>query len=146
MNPGRKRLIIGFFIAAVVFWIVGAVAGPIILQNTTLQARTDNAILGGISFILIFIGVILAYMGSIAWLAAVLNNRIPATIYTPILNLLIAGIVLGVVGMFQPFLFVLYQIGFGMLLFSTIGYIAWGHISPRSVRRQEVIGSGPSQK
>ena len=139
MKPGRMRLVIGFYIAAVIIWIIGAAAGPYIQQHTTVAARTDNALLGGISFILIFIGIILAYMGTIALLAAVLNDRISAKIYRPILNVLIAGIVLGVVGMFQPFLFLLYQVGFIVLLVSVFGYIAWSHIVPKTARRQEEI-------
>ena len=139
MKPGRMRLVIGYYIAAVIIIIIGAAAGPYILQHTTLKQRTDDALLGGISFILIFIGIILAYMGTIALLAAWLNNRISARVYTPILNVLIAGIVLGVIGMFQPFLFILYQIGFIVLLVSVFGYIAWSHISPKTIRRQEEL-------
>ena len=43
---------------------------------------------------------------------------------------LIAGIVLGIIGMFQPWFFPAFRYGFYLLLASTIGYIAWSHISP----------------
>jgi hypothetical protein len=50
---------------------------------------------------------------------------------------LIAGILLGIFGMFQPWLMVLYKIGFMTLLISTLGFIWWSHIRPKSVRRQK---------
>lgn len=141
MKPGRKRLLFILLIAAVLLWIIGALAGPFILANTTLQQRADNAILGGISFILIFIGIIVAFVDLIIWLATKLNHNVRESVYTPILNILIAGIVLGVIGMFQPFVFLFYQIGFAMLFISLIGFMVWGHLVPKGVQRAVEVGS-----
>lgn len=132
MKTSRKRLLIGMVIVAIALWVLGALADPYIQQNTTLQDRTDNAILSGISFILIFIGIIVAFIDLIIFLATKLNHNVTPSAYSPILNIFIAGIVLGVIGMFQPFLFVLYQIGFAMLFISLIGFMIWGHIIPRA--------------
>lgn len=141
MNSSRKRKILIVLGVAVLFWVVGYLAGPLIEQSTTVQQRTDNTILGGISFILIFIGIIIAFIDFILLLASLLNHRVEERIYNPILNFLIAGIVLGVVGMFQPFQFILYQIGFVLLFFSLIGFMVWSHLVPKGVKRVEEIGS-----
>jgi predicted lipid-binding transport protein (Tim44 family) len=45
-------------------------------------------------------------------------------------RIIIGGIVLGVVGMFQPWLFAGYKYGFLLLLFSTLAFIVWSHITP----------------
>jgi hypothetical protein len=60
-----------------------------------------------------------------------LNNNISENVYRPVERLLIAGIVLGVIGMFQPFAVILYTIGFIVLLVSTLSFIFWSHIVPR---------------
>ncbi len=143
MKTSRKRVLISMLVASVVLWILGALAGPFIEQNTTIQQRTDNAILGGIGFILIFIGIIVAFVNLIIFIATKLNHNVPERIYNPILNLFVAGIVLGVVGMFQPFLFVLYQIGFALLFISLIGFMVWGHIVPKGAQRTTETGGAP---
>ena len=43
---------------------------------------------------------------------------------------LIVGIVLGVLCMFQPWLFAGYRFGFLLVLFATLGFIVWSHITP----------------
>jgi hypothetical protein len=128
-------------VAAVVLWIAGIIGQPLVLQYTTIQQRTDNAILGGLPTILIIIGIIVAFIDLIILLATLLNNRVPEKIYNPILTALICGIVAGVVGMFQPFLFELYQIGFGVLFVSLIGFMVWSHIVPKGARRAVEVGS-----
>ncbi len=141
MKPSRKRLLLILLGVAIACWIVGAALGPIVEQTTTIQQRTDNALLGGLGFILIFVGIIILFIDVIILIATRLNHNVPPKIYTPILNVLIAGVVLGVIGMFQPFAFVFYQIGFGMLFVSLIGYMVWSHIVPKGVQRVEEIGS-----
>ncbi len=140
MKSSRKRLLLIMLGVAVLLVLIGVIAQPLIQANTTVQQRTDNAILNGIGFILIFVGIIVAFIDLIIFLATFLNRNVSERVYNPILNILIAGIVLGVIGMFQPFLFVLYQIGFGMLFVSLIGFLVWSHIVPKSVRRQEDFG------
>ncbi len=145
MKPSRKRFLLIMLSVAVVLVIVGVIAQPLIEQNTTVQQRTDNTILGGIGFILIFIGIIVAFIDLITYLATLLNHNVSERVYTPILNVLIAGIVLGVIGMFQPFMFVFYQVGFGMLFISLIGFMIWSHIVPKSAKRQVELGGAPAK-
>ena len=120
MSKGRKRLLIGMLIVAIGFIVLGIIDTQIIEATTTLQQRADNPLTGGIPFLLIFIGILLAYIDFIIWLATQLNNNISEKTFRPIERILIAGIVLGVIGMFQPFTVTLYTLGFIMLFVSLL--------------------------
>ena len=50
--------------------------------------------------------------------------------YSLVERVLIGLILLGIVGMFQPILIDLYRYGFLLLLFSTLGFIVFSHMSP----------------
>ena len=141
MSKGRKRLLIGMLIVAIGFIVLGIIDTQIIQATTTPQERADNPLVGGIPFLLIFIGILLCYIDSIIFMATKLNNRISEKVFRPIERLLIGGIVLGVVGMFQPFTVVFYTLGFVVLFFSLFGYIAWSHVVPRGARLGAEIGS-----
>jgi hypothetical protein len=78
---------------------------------------------------------------SLVWfVASKLNNNIPEKTYRPIEYILIGGIVLGILFMFQPWVFELFRIGFFLLLISTILYIAWSHVRPRTADLSEELG------
>jgi hypothetical protein len=51
--------------------------------------------------------------------------------YSRVERAIIVLMLVGMVGMFQPFLVVLYRYGFLLLLFSTIGFIIISHLSPK---------------
>lgn len=130
MNAGRKRLLFILLGIAIGLWIAGAVASPIV-AGLDVKTRSDNTIINGFPFILTVIGIIIAFIDFIIFMATRLNNNISENIHRPVERALIAGIVLGVVGMFQPFTIVLYTLGFILLLVSTFGFIFWSHIVPR---------------
>jgi hypothetical protein len=119
---------------------LGLVAGPFIRARATPEQLTSNVLLSAIPFLLIFVAIILTFIMLIVALASMLNNNIPLRIYRPVEQVLIAGIVLGILGMFQPWAFIAYRIGFFVLLISTLGFIVWSHIVPKGVRRQEDPG------
>lgn len=130
MSPARKRLVFILLGVAIALWLAGVAAIPPV-EALDPKTKTDNVILNGIPFILIFIGIIIAFIDLIIFLATRLNNNISESIYRPIETIFIVGIIVGVVGMFQPFMPTLYTVGFVVLFISTIGYIAWSHIVPR---------------
>jgi Na+-translocating ferredoxin:NAD+ oxidoreductase RnfE subunit len=115
-----------------VLLILGLIAGPIIESAATEQQLATNVFLSAIPFILIFAAIILAFITLIVLVSNLLSNRIPERIYRPIERIIIAGIVLGIIAMFQPWSFVLYRIGFFMVLISTLCFIVWSHIKPWS--------------
>lgn len=81
-------------------------------------------------FILGFLIILGLFITFIRWVSARLSYKIAADRFTQIERVIIAGIVLGVVSMFQPWLFVGYKYGFLVLLFSTLAFIVWSHVTP----------------
>ena len=69
------------------------------------------------------------------------SARLSGKISTPTFELwervIIGGIVLGVVSMFQPWVFIGYKYGFLLVLFSTLAFIIWSHITPAEVQFYE---------
>ncbi len=121
----------GLPIAAVITLILGFIAMPVISNNTTDEQLAKNVILAAIPFILIFASIILAFMSFVWFLSSRLNDNISEKLYRPVEILLIGGILLGVVFIFQPWVFVLFRVGFFLLLASTIGFIVWSHVRPK---------------
>jgi hypothetical protein len=83
-----------------------------------------------ITFLAGFLVILFAYIFLIRWVAGRLNERVDAQRFALIERILIGGIVLGVVCMFQPWFFLGYRYGFLLLLLSTLGFILWSHVTP----------------
>ena len=49
--------------------------------------------------------------------------------------------VLGIIGMFQPWIFSAYKYGFLLLLFSTLAFILWSHVTPAATSQEEELGA-----
>jgi hypothetical protein len=60
--------------------------------------------------------------------------------YSRVERAIIALMLLGMIGMFQPFALELYRYGFLLLLFSTIVFIVVSHVSPKP---EAADASGP---
>jgi cation transporter-like permease len=127
-----------FFVIAILL-VLGLVAGPIIRSLASEEQMNRNVLLSALPFILIFAAIILGFIAVIAMVASLLNNNIEPRTHKIIEYCLIAGIVLGVFGMFQPWLFAAYRYGFLLLLFSTLSFILWSHVAPRREQHQEEI-------
>lgn len=134
---GRLLIPVGLFIAIAVTLLLGLVAPSVINSLTTAAQRKTNVLLSAIPFILIFVAILLVFISFIRMSASVLNDFIPQRVHKVIETILIVGIVAGVIGMFQPWLMILYKIGFMVLLVSTLGFIWWGHVRPKRERRQK---------
>lgn len=132
----------GLPIAGVVLIILGVVALQVIPRVATPEQLAKNVLLSAIPFILIFAAIIIFYISFIWALATALKEVISARTYTIIMRIIIAGILLGIVGMFQPWAMVFYTYGFVLLLFSTLTYIVWSHIAPKVEDVQEEARGG----
>ncbi|MEZ4737165.1 MAG: hypothetical protein R3E79_59555 [Caldilineaceae bacterium] len=84
-------------------------------------------------FILGFLLILGGFIYFIRWVGRQLSHKISPDRFTQIERVIIAGIVVGVVSMFQPWLFVGYKYGFLLLLFSTLAFIVWSHVTPAAV-------------
>jgi hypothetical protein len=94
-----------------------------------------------ITFLVGFLAILFAYIFFIRWVAARLNHRIDAERFARIERIWIGGIVLGIVCMFQPWFFWAYRFGFLLLLFATLGFIVWSHVTPAAQQYDEAQGS-----
>lgn len=130
-----SRIPVKLLIVAGVLLALGLIAMVLLPALTAGTAAAENVLLNAVPFILIFVAILLVFISLIVFATRSLNNRVPEAIFRPVEVILIAGIVLGVVGMFQPWLFNLYRVGFLLLLVSTLGYILWSHVLPRRAQR-----------
>jgi hypothetical protein len=90
-----------------------------------------------IIFLVGFLAILFAYIFFIRWVSARLSDRIDAARYAAIERIWIGGIVLGVLCMFQPWFFAAYRFGFLLLLFATLGFIVWSHVTPAAQQYDE---------
>lgn len=129
----RLRIPIWLPITIVLLVILGFAAEPFIQANATEEQLAQNVLLSAIPFILVFVAIILAFITLILIAARLLDGNISRRQYRPVELSLIGGIVLGIFFMFQPWVFALFKIGFFVLLISTLGFILWSHVTPKSV-------------
>ena len=132
----RPRVPLGLPISVVILLILGSIAGPLIRSNFTEKERVSNVLLEAIPFILIFVAIILTFITLISLVASVLNDNIARRTHTMIERIIMFGIVGGVIGMFQPWWFLVYKYSFMFLLVSTLSFILWSHIRPKRELRQ----------
>jgi hypothetical protein len=140
MAKKRFRFPITLPVIATVLLVLGLLAGPFVQSRATPEQLADNILLSAIPFVLVFVGILLYFITFIVIIARLLDNNISPRIHGIILSILIAGIVLGILGMFQPWIFKAYKYGFIVLLFSTLGFIVWSHVNPKREQTQEEAG------
>jgi len=85
-------------------------------------------------FVIGLLAFLLGFGSFIAFASRRLSGNISSGLFGPVEKTLIAGILLGVAGMFQPWAISAYRVGFHLLLASTLTYIVWSHIRPGAVQ------------
>ena len=117
-------------IAATILLLLGIVSTQFVDQVFSEEQLARNALLSGIPFVLIFASIVIYFM-SFAWFVSnKLNFRISTRSFQIVERIAIGGIVLGVILMFQPWVFELFRYGFFILLISTLTFIVWSHVTP----------------
>ena len=144
MEVSRPRIPVTLLIVIAVLLVLGFVAGRYINATMTEEQLADNIFINAIPFVLIFAAIILGFIAIIYVVASMLDNNISKRAHRIVEQILIVGIVLGVVGMFQPFVFVGYKYGFILLLISTLCFILWSHVTPkREILQEEPLPGQP---
>ena len=143
MQLSRPRIPTKLLIVIGVLFILGIVSGQYINATMTEEQLMDNVFINAVPFVLIFAAIILTFIAVIYVVASMLDNNISTRAHRFIEQILIVGIVLGVVGMFQPWVFEGYKYGFLLLLISTLCFILWSHVTPKRELLQEQAVSGP---
>jgi lipoprotein signal peptidase len=141
MGKIRPLIPVKLLVAAAVVFGLSFTARPLIDALVPQEKATSDVLIIAIPFLLIFVPIILSYMAVIVFVGKLLRERIPERAYRAIEYVFIAGIALGILSMFQPWLFALFKIGFLVLLASTLGFILWSHVMVKRTRRQ---GSNPA--
>jgi hypothetical protein len=130
--PGqRPRVSVSLLIAIVLLVVMGIAANYLIHMMATPEQLAKNVLLSAIPFILIFIAIILSFIALIQFVGSVINGKIGLRPHRVVETLTISGILFGVFGIYQPWVFGLYPIGFIVLLISTLAFILWSHTYPR---------------
>ena len=136
MGKIRTLIPVKLLVAAAVVFGLSFTARPLIDALVPQEKATSDVLIIAIPFLLIFVPIILSYMAVIVFVGKLLKERIPERVYKAIEYVFIAGIALGILSMFQPWLFALFKIGFLVLLASTLGFILWSHVVMKRTRRQ----------
>lgn len=137
MEISRPRVPVTLLIVIAVLLVLGFVAGRYINATMTEEQLADNIFINAIPFVLIFAAIILGFIAIIYVVASMLDNNISKRTHHIVEQILIVAIILGVVGMFQPWIFEGYKYGFVLLLISTLAFILWSHITPKRELLQE---------
>lgn len=116
------------------FFIVISLIFPSISAGIADERVRSGVLIQSVPFVAIFIAVLLIYILLIVLVARRFNGKIPNRAHRPIELLAIAGILFGVVFLFQPLFFVSYRYGFTLVLVSTLAFILWSHVVPKSAK------------
>ena len=117
-------------ISATILLLLGIASTQFVDTIFTEEQLARNALLSGIPFVLIFASIVIYFM-SFAWFVSnKLNFRISSRLFQIVERIAKGGIVLGIILMFQPWVFELFRYGFFILLISTLVFIVWSHVTP----------------
>lgn len=121
---------------AIILFIFAYLFGTVV--PGMVDESTRNAVLfNAIPFFAAFIGVLLLFILLIALVALRFNGKIPNRTYKNVENVIVVGILFGVVCLFNPWSFVPYRYGFLLLLAATLSFILWSHVAPPRAEFEE---------
>lgn len=132
-----KRLFVIFPTVAVLLVLVGVGVTWWIGQNVTIDQLARNVLLAATPFILTFVAIILLFITFVMAVNYLVSGRIAARPHHYVELVIIICILAGIFGIFQQWVKAFYPAGFMLLLFSTLAFIVWSHITPKRVRLQE---------
>lgn len=133
MRKRLTRIVRGFEVAIVHVLAFGGMFN--LYAGSLSQEQQDEVLIKAIPFVSIFVSIILAFICLIVVAAVAFEGKVPLRSYRPIELLIIAGILLGVVGLFQGWKLFAYEVGFLLLLFSLLAFMVWSHMSPMPARQ-----------
>ncbi|MBZ0297503.1 MAG: hypothetical protein K8L99_33405, partial [Anaerolineae bacterium] len=101
--------------------------------------QQQQVLIQAIPFIAIFVSIVLAFACLIVLVAIAFNGKVPQRTYRPVERIIIAGIFIGIVGLFQGWRLFPYEYGFLVLLVSVLLFMVWSHLTPMSLRQSKQI-------
>ena len=137
MTKHKRVVPIPLLIISGVLLVLGVAANLAIQALVTPQQLAQNVLLSATPFILIFVAIVLAFIALVVFAGRALGGKIAQPTHRAVETVTIAGILLGVFGIFQQFVFAFFAAGFVLLLISTLAFILWSHIQPKRVLMNE---------
>lgn len=137
MRKRLTRILIRFEVAIVHVLAMGGLFS--LYTNTLPEAKQEEVLIKAIPFVAIFVSIVLVFICLIVIVAVALEGKVPLRTYRPIEYLLIAGILIGVVGLFQGWKMFVYQFGFLVVLFSLLAFMIWSHLAPMPLRQSRAM-------
>jgi hypothetical protein len=119
--------------SAVVSVLIGLLFTPFSRAFLSEEQQAE-VIISAIPFVGYFAAIILVFILVVALLGQRFHQAVPFRTHQPIEFTAIAGILVGIVALFQPWSQSPYQFGFSTLLYATLGFILWSHVAPRGAR------------
>ncbi len=128
MRKRLSRTLTRFAIAIVIVLAIGEIIN--LYTGTLSEERQQEVLIKAVPFVAIFVAIVLAFICLVVIVAITLGGKVPLRSYRPIEFILIAGILIGVVGLFQGWKMFVYEYGFLIVLFSLLAFMIWSHLSP----------------
>jgi hypothetical protein len=141
MTRIRPLIPLKLLISAAVLFGLSFAARPALTALVPDFAISTNILISAIPFLLVFVPIILCFMSLIVFVSKLLFQRVPERLYKVIEYVFIAGIFLGIISMFQPWVFAMFKIGFFILFGSLLGFMIWSHVAMKQARRQAQAGA-----
>jgi hypothetical protein len=135
----RPLIPLKLLIAAAALLALSFAARPVLHALVPDLQTSSDVLLIAIPFLLIFVPIILGFMALIVFVSKLLHQRVPESLYKAIEYIFISGIFLGILFMFQPWVFLLFRIGFFVLFGSLLGFIIWSHLMMKHKRRDHPV-------
>jgi hypothetical protein len=131
----RELIPLKLLISAAVLLGLSFASRPVLNALVPNFEKSTNVIVLAIPFLLVFVPIILTFMALIVFVSKILHRRVPERAYKAVEYVFIAGIVLGIIAMFQPWTFVLFKPGFFSLFASLLAFMVWSHVAMKQDRR-----------
>jgi|SRR5579859_3951052 len=87
--------------------------------------------MSAVTFVIGFVVVLGAFISLIVVASSRLGPVVSPRLYSRVETTIVAGILLGTAVMIQPWISAGLQWGFLLLLFSTLAFIVWSHVTPK---------------
>ncbi len=124
--------------SALVAVVIGLVFGPISRALFSEELQGEVIVLA-IPFVGYFAAIILLFILAVALIGQRFHQAVPFRTHRAVEFTTIAGILIGIVALFQPLDLSPYRYGFSVLLYATLAFILWSHVAPRGAREDDAL-------
>ena len=119
INPGTSKLAL---VGGVLMILVGILIGFVAILEIPVTAAIA---------IPIFVAILFEFGFTIAYVGRIASGRVSQRAFMTGVLVIIAGILIGLVLMFQPWTLTVFNLGFDFVLISLLMFIIWSHVTPR---------------